>query len=311
MLSAIGLVVAVIALLVLFRPPESEKGAPVAPAPVAAALGPLAGPVWSGLDGTSSLADAAEGSAKLGVWAPVGAEKPRPVVVLLDATPQNDAANLGAQLFDRLEHDVFVMVWSGPAADTRSELRAGLERLKARFGGHVAPGAVLLVSTAPYGVPAAALLREDPSFFSRGLLFDFDSAVWSSTLSVIFGQRGGKRLVFAVSDPEHQAGALQAATGVRRTGAEGRVVPPTPLEAAQHRNATVEAAFGELRWLLEGDARFPAVRSVPPPAPPPPVLSPAPSAPALPSWHPPVPSPSAVGREAPAPSRPVLPKSGH
>jgi hypothetical protein len=203
---------------------------------------------------------------------------------------------------------------------------------------------VLLVSTAPYGVPAAALLREDPSFFSRGLLLDFDSAAWSSTLSVLFGQRGGKRLVFAVSDPEHQAGALQAATGVRRTGAEGRVVfapsgppgtggpspsagatapephgaaphskegvsSPTPLEAAQRRRGTLEAALGELGWLLEGDARFPAVRSVPRPAPPP-MLMPAPSAPALPSWHPPLPSPSATGGQAPHQSQPVLPKTG-
>jgi hypothetical protein len=274
-LSAVAFMVAVVALLVLLRPAPPEQTGPAA-APATAASTPLTGPAWVALSDAPS-SPAADGEETLGVWVPVGADQPRPVVVVLDAASREDAASLGARLYDRLEHDVFVIGWSGSPSGTKRALRAGLERLKERFGHHVAPGSVLLVASQAYGAQAAGLLRQDPAFFSRGLLLDFDPAVWSSTLSVVFGQRGGKRLVFAVSDAALQEGALQAATGVRRTGAETRVVSapagtaPSPSAGATAltppavypRQALVEAALGELGWLLEGDARFPHLRSEP------------------------------------------------
>ncbi len=274
---------------------EREEPTPAATVPAEVKLPPLTGEPWRVLE-------ADIGGAELGVWSPIGAETPRPIVVVLDAARGGDPAALGAQTFERLGRDVFVMTWGGAAEGARGALRHGLGLFKERFGVHVARGGVLLVAGPAYSAPAAALLREDPTFFSRALLVDFDPAEWSSTLSVVFGQRGGQRLLFVVSEPSREAGTLHAATGARRSGAQTRVVGSSELA----RLPAPQAVLVELAWVLEGDARFPAPRpvegaAVDAVAPDPSATAPSTSAPVPPAGPPGAPPSGASPSALPAP----------
>lgn len=222
-------------------------------------LPPLAGPAWTNLED----GDTAEKTASpFGVWVPLGATKPRPIVVLLGglAGAEPSAARLPAQLFDRLEHDVFVMAVGDAPSSASTMLRSALTKLKARYGAHVAPGSVLLVATGPYAAEAAALMREEPSFFARAVFFDFDPTLWSNTMSFVLARRGAKGVLFTTSDEARRAGVEHAASITQRAGTPARAlftpVASMPPEQGVHPEVAA-AAFAELPWLLQGDTRFP------------------------------------------------------
>ncbi len=241
----------------------SASATPKKPKP--ALSGPLTGPAWIELGQTKAAEEEGARTSAPGfaVWVPVGAEKPRPIVVLLDSASAADkSAVLPAQLFDRLKQDVVVMSFRGPPNDARTSLRAALTELKERYGAYVAPGSVLLVATARFSAEAANLLREEPTFFSRALLFELDPDVWSSTLSYVFAQRGGERLVITTSDPKRRSGIEHTKTITERAGAATRAlfVPlaaPLPPDAPLPPEV-VEAGLAELGFLVSGDVRFPS-----------------------------------------------------
>ncbi len=267
----------------------SVSAAPKKPQPVLS--GPLTGPAWIELGKTKTAGEGTPASAPgFAVWVPIGAEKPRPIVVLLDAASAADKnAVLPAQLFDRLNHDVFVMAFRGAPNEARTSLRSALTELKERYGAYVAPGGVLLVATARFGAEAANLLREEPTFFSRALLFELDPDVWSSTLSYVFAQRGGERLVITTSDPKRRSGIEHTKTITERAGAATRALF-VPLAAPLAPDAplppeVIDAGLAELGFLVNGDVRFPS--------------------PAASGAEKPQPSAAPSGTSAPAPSAPA------
>lgn len=143
----------------------------------------------------------------------------------------------------------------GSVQDTERELRSALGALKRRFGEHVAKGPVLLSGYGLGAEAAAALARQQPSFFQRVVLVGRDVAAWSPTLAQLFGKGGGERVLFVCTSAECRAQAELRAALTRRTGAQARVAAPAEL-GPWFDAALVGALRGEFAWLIEGDRRW-------------------------------------------------------
>ncbi len=179
-----------------------------------------------------------EGS-RLFLHAPEGAREQRPITLVLTGREERCG-----ELFRALDSQPFVLCWVGEAAEARDALREGLHELKRRHGPYVSPGGVLLISEGRTGRVAARLLREEPSFFSRAVLADFEAASWTSTSAKVFAERGGLRLVLIAP-----AGAIESARRAAhitaREGADAIAIETDGVIDAWH-----------LDWALLGDPRY-------------------------------------------------------
>jgi poly(3-hydroxybutyrate) depolymerase len=197
---------------------------------------------------------------------PLGATTPRPIVVVLHGA--RDRAEwqcgtfrglLGGQVFILCPQGVLQSAQGGLYGlgtfdESAAELRAGLAALKARFGKHVAAGAIVLVGYAEGAAVVADLAPQEPSFFARVALVNGNPLALSSIASKTFAERGGKRALFFCADAACDDSATQRALWLSRGGvatkiARGAVGPY--LDAP-----FVDALRGEMAWLIEGDARF-------------------------------------------------------
>ena len=196
---------------------------------------------------------------------PLGAITARPIAVVLHG--EGDRADWQCGSFrGLLGGNVFIVCPQGrpgPAAgrfgwgssdETSIELRAALAALKTRFGEHVAPSPILLIGYGRGGELAAALARQEPSFFARVALIDSDAHAFSSSATAIFGQRGGKRVLFFCTSASCDDHAVSRALLLSRANVSAKAVRK---EVGPYLDADYTAALApELAWLLEGDARF-------------------------------------------------------
>ena len=198
---------------------------------------------------------------------PLEATTPRPIVVVLHGA--RDRAEWQCGTFrGLLGGRVFILCPQGVAAaeaglfglgsvdDSIAELRAALAALKARFGAHVAASPIVLIGYAEGAAVAAALARQEPSFFARTALIKGDAAAFSLSATKIFAQRGGKRALFFCVDDACQQNGVERALLLSRAGAPAKSVK---AEVGPFLDAPfVTALRPEISWLLEGDARFAA-----------------------------------------------------
>lgn len=205
------------------------------------------------------------GFAAATVALPLGATTPRPIAVVLHGA--SDRADwqcgsfrgvLGGKLFILCPQG---MAGSDPGRftlgsvdDTSAELRAALGALKARFGAHVAPSPILLVGYGEGARHAAELARQEPSFFARVALVQGDPTAFSSSATAIFGQRGGKRVLFFCTDASCDDNAVSRALLLTRARVPAKAVRK---DVGPYLDERFTAALApEVPWLLEGDARF-------------------------------------------------------
>ncbi|RYZ09669.1 MAG: hypothetical protein EOO73_01950 [Myxococcales bacterium] len=223
----------------------------------AGALAPLAAPSWR-------VPLEVKGFGAASVAVPLGATSARPIVVVLHG--QSDRAEWQCGSFRGVfGARPFVLCPAGQAAggglhgwgsfdDSAAELRAALAALKARFGAHVAKGAIALVGYGEGAAIAAELARQEPSFFARVALVNGDPTAFSSTASKIFAERGGKRvLFFCATKPCDERGAERAVL-LQRGGVQAKSVLRDVGPFLDQ--PFTDALKGEMPWLLEDDSRF-------------------------------------------------------
>ncbi len=226
-------------------------------APKAGALAPLEGASWR-----APLEVKGFGVASVAL--PLGATRARPIVVVLHG--QGDTAEWQCGSFRGvLGGQVFVLCPAGQATggglqgwgsfdDTAAELRAGLAALKARYGAHVAKGAITLVGYGEGARFAADLARQEPSFFARVALVNGDPAEFSPSSSKIFAERGGKRVLFFCTTKACDDRGTERGLSLQRSGVRAKSVMRDVGPYLDQR--FTDALKGEMPWLFEGDSRF-------------------------------------------------------
>jgi predicted esterase len=211
-----------------------------------------------------------EGFEPASVSVPLGATEPRPILVALHGAGDRPEWQCGTWR-GISDSRGFVVCPRGishsgfPASDARFtwkdhgatalELRAALRALKARFSDHVAPGSVVLTGFSLGAAHAVELLRQEPSFFSRIVLVEGGTRSWSATLGTAFATQGGKRVLFACTQPACLPGALTAQRLAQRGGALAELVDAGNLGHVLDGRAAA-AIKPRFEWLVEDDPRW-------------------------------------------------------
>ncbi len=193
------------------------------------------------------------------VYAPLGVTQPAPLVILT-AAPTTAAAT-GAAVRRALAEPAFVLCPRFEAAplgleETRAlpALRRSLAELVERFGPYVDRRAPTLVGVGDYARAAIALMLEEPPTFAQALLLMPPAERWSSSESTGYRQRGGQRVVLAVSAERcDDAQALEERT--RSVGLRTRLV--CGASAATTTDELLEQALRESWPTLLGRSTSP------------------------------------------------------
>jgi pimeloyl-ACP methyl ester carboxylesterase len=236
-------------------------GAGCSPKPKAGTLAPLDAPSWR-----SELLVKGFGAASVAL--PLGARSPRPIVVVLHGARDRAEWQCGS-FRGVVGGGVFVLCPAGQAAEggrygwgsfdeTAAELRAALAALKERYGGHVAKGSIAIVGYAEGASIAADLARQEPSFFARVALVNGDPTSFSPSAGRVFAERGGKRALFFCVTSECDDRGAERAVLLARAGVAAKSVKRDVGPYLDQR--FTDSLKGEMAWLFEGDARFPASR---------------------------------------------------
>lgn len=144
--------------------------------------------------------------------------------------------------------------WNTPEL-TADELRAALKALKQRFSDYVAPGPVVLTGYSLGAIHAVSILKQEPSFFSRVALVEGGHEAWSAGNAAIFGQRGGRRILFACAQSACLEPAQRSVVFAERGGAEARVVDAGNFGHVLD-GRVAQAIKRQFGWLVAGDPRW-------------------------------------------------------
>jgi poly(3-hydroxybutyrate) depolymerase len=226
-------------------------------------LPPLLAPAW-----LTQLEVKGFGAASVAL--PLGATTPRPIAVVLHGSADRPdwqcgsfRGVLGGQVFivcprgvERAE--LAPRFGLGSVDDTASELRAALAALKQRFGAHLAPSPILLIGYGEGAAVAAELARQEPSFFARVALVAGEPTSLTSSAAAIFAAKGGKRVLFFCTDAACQGNGVQRALQLTRRGIAAKSVERGVGPFLDEAFTT--ALRGDLKWLVEDDARWPKPR---------------------------------------------------
>lgn len=236
---------------------ETPRGGAPAPSGVVA-LSPLEAESW-----LVPLALPDAGAALVAV--PLGARAPRPIVLALHGDAARPEWACGSYRHASHARAFVVCPRGAPLADglrfslasierSRSELRASLPALKARFGQHVAKGPVVLAATGPSVGAAIEIALEEPSFFSALVLVDGPLQRFTPGVVARFASAGGRRVLFVRTGRPLTAEDAKRLLALERAGIETRRIH---LEAARGLDgATTEALREAWPWLVRGDARW-------------------------------------------------------
>lgn len=198
------------------------------------------------------------------VAVPLGVRRPRPLVVALHGADDRPEWPCGS--YRHVARSAFVLCPSGPPGSndrfalgpfeaTRSELRAALPKLKARFDQHLAKGAVVLAALGPSVEQAISLALEEPTFFSRLVLIDGPFARFTVGPAERFGRAGGVRVLFVcTTGAACEADASERVLLLKRAGSDARAAT---TERGQGLDGETTALIArEWAWLVSGDPRW-------------------------------------------------------
>jgi hypothetical protein len=234
-----------------------------AEADAAVALAPLQADSWH-------LALPVAGHLPAAVAVPLGATRPRPIVVALHGDFDRPEWHCGAWRGITGGHPFVLCPRGVPRLDSppqserftyddvknsEHELRGALRALKARFGRYVSPGPVVLAGLTRGASHAVLLSKQEPSFFSRLVLVDGGHDRWTSGNAAAFSQRGGQRVLFLCTNDRCSERAQRSSLFAQGGGAEARAVRAGAgargLDA--HAAATLKQHW---MWLVAGDQRY-------------------------------------------------------
>jgi dienelactone hydrolase len=228
------------------------------PKPRAGELAPLAAPGWRANLPVQGFADAS-------VALPLGATRPRPIVVVIHGARDRAEWQCGS-FRGVLGGSVFILCPQGVQSaaaglfdlgsfdDATAELRAGLAALKARYGAYVAPSPVLLIGYGEGAAVAADLARQEPAFFARVALIGGEPASLTPSIIKGFSERGGKRVLLFCADRACELDATARALLLTRGNVAAKAVRAS---VGPYLDAAFTAALKpELAWLVQDDSRW-------------------------------------------------------
>lgn len=204
------------------------------------------------------------------VAVPIGAREPRPIVIALHGGADRPEWACGtwtgitkARAFVLCPRGVetsgsggALRYGWGSQAEVERELRGALKALKARFAEHVASGPVTLVAFAAGVKYALELARTEPPFFARILVVGSEPDTWSAGRAAVYARAGGKRLLFAVSDPASRASSSTYWVFARGAGLETKLSDLGDLGLVLDA-AVARALTPQFEWLVSDDPRYP------------------------------------------------------
>ncbi|MBN2192691.1 MAG: hypothetical protein JW751_07720 [Polyangiaceae bacterium] len=202
------------------------------------------------------------------VSVPRNSLRPRPLVVVIHGEPSSSEQQcaswrriVGPNLFVLCLRAATLAELSKAhlyyfEVDRREDgVRRALVALKAKYGAYLAPGPVVLVGTKEGAPVAAAIARQEPSFFSRLVLVHGGYERWSPTYGATYAARGGRRLLL-VWDPSRPPSEVERAVQLaRHSRIEARSMA-LDLSGGTFEGRSVEQLAPEFRWLVGGDSRF-------------------------------------------------------
>jgi hypothetical protein len=211
-----------------------------------------------------------DGHGAASVTVPLGATSPRPIVVALQGSADRPEWQCGTW-HGIARGRAFVLCPRGKPAtkvlgaperfslgtpeETASELRAALGGLKKRFGAWVAPGSVVLAGFEHGADLALAIVKQEPSFFSKLVLVDGGIERLSSALAQVFADGRGERVLLACSTDVCARDAAKAQLFLHRVGANVVFV-----DAGRHGpsldGVTADALARAWPAFVQGDPRW-------------------------------------------------------
>jgi hypothetical protein len=195
---------------------------------------------------------------------PLGARTPRPVLIAIHGDADRPEWQCGSYRHVT-RRKAFVLCprgvlradqrfTLGTPADTARELREALPVLKARFGAHVAAGAVVLAGLGPSVEHAIDLALKEPSFFSYLLLVDGSVRRFDLPAMARFGQAGGRRVLVVCSVSACDTDVEARLSALKPAGVATRVVH---VERGRGLDTEMVARLQkEFAWLVAKDARW-------------------------------------------------------
>jgi pimeloyl-ACP methyl ester carboxylesterase len=217
------------------------------------------------------------------VTVPLGATSPRPIVVALQGSADRPEWQCGTW-HGIARGNAFVLCprgkpasnglgaperfTLGTAEETERELRAALGALKKRFGAWVASGSVVLAGFERGAALALAVMKQEPSFFSKLVLVDGGAGQLSSALAQVFAEGRGERVLLVCSTAACSSETARARLFLHRVG-----VHAVAVDAGRHGPSldAVTASAIARAWpaFVAGDPRWASVApSAPSTAPP-------------------------------------------
>lgn len=222
----------------------------------ATALPPLEAPSW-----LVSLVVPGFEAARVAV--PLGARTPRPLAVALHGDADRPEWACGSYR-SAAGSRAFVLCPTGvplgdgrfglgPAERGTNELRAALPALKARFGKHLARGAIVLAALGPSAETAYELALKEPSFFAHLILVDAPLERLDVAFASRFGAAGGRSVLVVCGEGTCGDAAEQRVRALLPAGVNAKLV----RHPGRGLDATAAATIAkEWPWLVAKDSRF-------------------------------------------------------
>jgi predicted esterase len=159
----------------------------------------------------------------------------------------------GTHHVDYPKMDIWTFAW---LQTTRKEIETAVKAARERYGAYISDGPVVLAGFSLGAVMAAHLMRESPAEFPVGILAEGSTLRdWSPILAKLYGDGGGKRVLFACSQKDCRNQTMTAldwfdqsgvTTSIAYAGNLGHVFGPELSEAIR----------AKWDWLTDGDARW-------------------------------------------------------
>jgi dienelactone hydrolase len=210
------------------------------------------------------------GFRRAAVSVPVGARRPRPLVVALHGN--YDRPEWQCEVWrDITSAFPFVLCPRGiprtdapPSEDrwhygsgeqVRKELDAALEALRERFGAYVDDGPIVYTGFSLGAILGERMVRRDAKRFPRAVLTEGGAAGWTVGAARAFADAGGKRVLFACGQSSCRFDAKGPVAALQKVGLEARVAYGGNI-GHTYDGAVADAIAKEWQWLVDGDDRW-------------------------------------------------------
>lgn len=135
------------------------------------------------------------------------------------------------------------------------EVAAGLDALRARYGGYVAKGPVLYTGFSRGAFLGPNVISRAGQQFDRAILVEGGQSAWNAETAWAFARHGGKRVLFACGQPSCVGEAERAAVVLAREKVATRIVHGEG-EGHGYKRQVKDQIKASFEWVTEGEPRW-------------------------------------------------------